>query len=164
MALGTKGKLPVMTQPRSPRGTPRGGQWSATRQPESGKSLDIDTSDHHDLTAAMVTSGDELWPYVCHPDPAVRCATVYNRNITAAQLDYHQRPDSPFVVRQAVVYTMWPDRWQAACRDASPLIRAKAADLYDIPPDVREHLLADPDVAAHRQVMVTAAPALAHGT
>lgn len=151
-----------MNRNRRPQGTAQGGQFAPGTKGESSHSLDEDY-ETVSLEDVCLATREGLWTYVQHPDPTVRCATMHNKNISLAQLDFHQNPESPLIVRMWATYLFDEGRWRLAARDPSPLVRARAVDAYDIDPATKEVLLADPDVAAHHKVLATAAPRLAHG-
>lgn len=142
-----------MSRNRHPKGVPIGGQFAPGSKAESNVPLALPDTLDDDIADCIRVDAEGLWAYVRHPDPKVQSAAVHNHHITAEQLDDLQRHDRHLMVRQGVVYTLAYGRWRLASTDPSPMVRAKAVDLHDIPPDVKSRLLADPDVVAHRRVM-----------
>jgi len=150
--------------PRIPPGTPSGGQFSAHRHGEADLQLRFtpaEAQEERDMPArpspAQVTSAspDELWAYIEHPDPSVRVDAACNLEVTVAQLNVLLDPTrQPAQVRWLTARLPWSGVAEQASRDPNPLVRLVAAEEgWDLSPDTRARLAADPDVIRVREIL-----------
>jgi hypothetical protein len=155
-----------------PRRHPRAGTGKFTEKPDAARapiSLGADSysgalysgddvDDAPELPATediLAADSEQLWSFVRHGDPLVREEAAGNVNLTAEQsaelADPQRQPSS---VREAVARLPYPGVASRAVRDPDPIVRWLGEQGgWDLSPQERSALAADPDVARVRAVM-----------
>ncbi len=103
---------------------------------------------------------EELWTWIDHPDPAVQVQALQGPALTDEQLLALADPDRDFSVRFAVAIDHRPLAALYAADDPHPVMRVLVTGRDDCPAQLRDELLADPEVRALRQ-RIAASPLLA---
>lgn len=133
---------------RHPAGTPSGGRFAPGARPETKARLDpADAGTPAPMIDVLDAEHDQLWSFIEHPDPVVRAEAVRSMLLDGDQIDaLMDASRQPLSVRRAVTRLLHCGVAEAASNDPHPLVKLAALDGWDLPPQARERLLADPEV------------------
>lgn len=137
-----------MTQPRD-----RSGRFGPVSHREGEVQLVGPEADRINRAATVV--GDELAALVADESFDVRGETTINPNLTQADID-RLSTDPEWVVRAELVQRQYPGVADRLATDVHPAVRLRCLECWDLDPDTRARLEADPDVASIRRQLTSA--------
>ena len=109
-----------------------------------------------ELDAVVAASSpDALEPFITHPDPDLRAEAAVNPYLSHEQAHRLAR-DPDVIVRWQVTRTGAAGVAEVTADDDDPLVRLEALYAWDLPPDERDRLLADPEVDQTRRALGSA--------
>lgn len=144
-------------QKRHAAGTPAGGRFAEGAHDES----DLDLAPHANgpaaedpqliarqaLSAELDDGPEDIEAMIEDDDPLVRCDAAMRLDISPDQLRRLSDPDAqPVLVRLACATLPYRGVGSRASHDPDPIVRAIAADAWDLPESDRARLSRDPEV------------------